>query len=120
MGKYVDGYVIPVPQNSLDEYKKMAELAGSIWKEHGALEYIECAGDDLDQKELVSFKKIAGAHEDETVVFAWIVFESKEQRDRINQMVMADPRLAEMANPESHPFDCKRMAYGGFRVIVNH
>ena len=64
MGKYVDGYVIPVPQNNLDEYKKMAELAGSIWKEHGALEYIECAGDDLDQKELVSFKKMAGAHED--------------------------------------------------------
>lgn len=120
MKKYVDGYVLPVPRNNLDEYKKMAELAGSVWKEHGALEYIECAGDDLDQKELVSFKKLAGATEDETVVFAWIVFESKEHRDRVNQAVMADPRLAEMAKPESHPFDCKRMAYGGFKVLVNY
>ena len=84
MKKYVDGYVLPIRQNNLDEYKKMAELAGSIWKEHGALEYIECAGDDLDQKDLVSFKKIAGAAEDETVIFAWIVFESKEHRDWVN------------------------------------
>ncbi|MBP6057212.1 MAG: DUF1428 domain-containing protein [Nitrosomonas sp.] len=120
MGKYVDGYVIPVPQNNLDKYKKMAELAGSIWKAHGALEYIECAGDDLDQKELVSFKKMAGAYEDETVIFAWIVFESREHRDRVNQVVMADPRLAGMMNPDFPSFDCKRMAYGGFKVIVNH
>ena len=84
MKKYVDGYVLPIRQNNLDEYKKMAELAGSICKEHGALEYIECAGDDLDQKDLVSFKKIAGAAEDETVIFAWIVFESKEHRDWVN------------------------------------
>ncbi|MBA3756854.1 MAG: DUF1428 domain-containing protein [Nitrosomonas sp.] len=120
MKKYVDGYVLPVPQKNLDEYKKMAELAGSVWKEHGALEYVECVGDDLDQKELVSFKKISGAAEDETVIFAWIVFESKEHRDRVNQAVMTDPRLAEMANPKFHPFDCKRMAYGGFKVIVSH
>jgi uncharacterized protein YbaA (DUF1428 family) len=119
MKKYVDGYVLPVPQNSLDEYKKMADLAGSIWKEHGALEYIECSGDDLDQKELVSFKKIANARDDETVVFAWIVFESKAHRDRVNQAVMADPRLAGM-NPETMPFDCKRMAYGGFKMMVSH
>ena len=89
MANYVDGYVIPIAQNKLDEYKKMAELAGSVWKEHGALEYIECAGDDLDQKELVSFKKMAGATEDETVIFSWVVFESKEHRDRVNQAVMA-------------------------------
>ena len=119
MGKYVDGYVIPVVQNNLDEYKKIAELAGSVWKEHGALEYIECAGDDLDQKELVSFKKLAGAADDETVIFAWIVFESREHRDRVNQAVMADPRLAGTMNPDSQPFDCKRMAYGGFKVIVD-
>lgn len=119
MGRYVDGYVIPITKNNLDEYKRMAELAGSVWKEHGALEYIECAGDDLDQKELVSFKKLAGAAEDETVIFAWIIFESREHRDRVNQAVMADSRLAGMS-PDSSPFDCKRMAYGGFKVIVNY
>jgi uncharacterized protein YbaA (DUF1428 family) len=120
MKKYVDGYVLPMPQNSLEEYRKMADLAGSVWKEHGALEYIECAGDDLDQEELVSFRKIAGAKENETVVFAWVVFESKEHRDRVNKAVMADPRLTGMTNPDAMPFDCKRMAYGGFKVIVEH
>ena len=119
MGKYVDGYVISIAQNNLDEYKKMAELAGSVWKEHGALEYIECAGDDLDQKELVPFKKLAGAADDETVIFAWIVFESKEHRDRVNQAAMADPRLARTMNLGPQPFDCKRMAYGGFKAIVD-
>ena len=119
MEKYVDGYVIPIAQNKLDDYKKMAELAGSVWKEHGALEYIECAGDDLNQKELVSFNKLAGATENETVIFAWIVFESREHRDRVNQAVMADPRLEKMMNPSSPPFDCKRMAYGGFTTIVS-
>ena len=120
MKKYVDGYVLPVPRNNLDEYRKIADLAGLVWKEHGALEYIECAGDDLDPKDLVSFKNMAEAREDETVIFAWIVFESKEHRDQVNQAVMADSRLVAMANPASHPFDCKRMAYGGFKVIVNH
>lgn len=119
MGKYVDGYVIPIVQDKLAEYQKMAELAGSVWKEHGALEYIECAGDDLEQKELVSFKKLTDAGENETVIFAWIVFESKEHRDRVNQAVMADSRLASSMNPDSHPFDCKRMAYGGFKTIVS-
>lgn len=118
MAKYVDGYVIPIAQSNLDDYKKMAELAGAIWKEHGALEYIECTGDDLDQKELVSFKQAANAKEGETVIFSWIVFESKEHRDRVNQAVMADPRLQEMMNPDTGPFDCKRIVYGGFKTIV--
>lgn len=119
MEKYVDGYVIPVAKNSLDEYKKIAELAGSIWKEHGALEYIECVGDDLDQAEFVSFKQAAGAADDETVIFSWIVFESKAHRDQVNQAVLADSRLEEMMKSSSQPFDCKRMAYGGFKVLVN-
>lgn len=94
-------------------------MAGSVWKEHGALEYIECAGDDLDQKELLSFKKLAGAVEGETVIFAWIVFASKEHRDQVNQAAIADPRLAGTTNPDSQPFGCKRMAYGGFKAIVD-
>ncbi|UJP04370.1 MAG: DUF1428 domain-containing protein [Nitrosomonas sp.] len=119
MGKYVDGYVIPIAHDKLDEYKKMAGLAGSVWKDHGALAYVECAGDDLDQQELISFKQLAGAGADETVIFAWVVFESKQHRDQVNQAVMADPRLAAMMNPDSHLFDCKRMAYGGFNAIVD-
>lgn len=119
MGIYVDGYVLPIAWNKLDEYKKMAELAGTVWKEHGALAYMECAGDDLEQKEMVSFKQLTGANEEETVIFAWVVFESKEHRDWVNQAVMADPRLAGMMNPDAHPFDCKRMTYGGFTAIVD-
>ena len=97
----------------------MADQAGSVSKDHGALEYIECAGDDLDQEEMISFKKAVGAKENETVVFAWIVFESKVHRDQVNKAVMADPCLSKMTNPDAMPFDCKRMAYGGFKVIVN-
>lgn len=118
MAKYIDGYVIPIAENNLDEYKRIAETAGSIWKEHGALEYIECIGDDLDPKEFVSFKQVVGAADDETMIFSWIVFESREHRDRVNQAVMADPRLQEMMKPGDEPFDCKRMVYGGFKTLV--
>lgn len=114
---YVDGYVLPVPKGKIAEYEKMAKLAGQIWVEHGALEYRECVGDDLDIKELVPFPKLVQAKPDETVVFAWIVFESRERRDEINAKVMADPRLAGMG-PENSPFDHTRMAFGGFRVLV--
>lgn len=120
MKKYVDGYVIPISKNNLDDYKQIAELAGSIWKEHGALEFIECVGDDLDQKELISFKQAASADENETVIFSWIIFESREHRDKVNAAVMNDPRLAKMMNSDSsQPFDCKRMVCGGFKVLVN-
>lgn len=119
MKKYVDGYVIPISENNLDDYKRDAELAGSIWKEHGALEFIECTGDDLDQKELISFMQATNAAEGETVIFSWIIFESREHRDQVNAAVMNDPRMTEMMNPDSHPFDCKRMIYGGFKVLVN-
>ncbi|GKS68115.1 hypothetical protein W03_01190 [Nitrosomonas sp. PY1] len=119
MGKYVDGYVLPVSQDNLQEYKEMANLAGSIWKEYGALEYIECTGDDLDQKEFTSFKKMVKAKENETIVFAWIVFESKEHRDQVNKAVMVDQRLADMMNPDAI-FDSKRMVYGGFKVIASY
>ena len=114
---YVDGYVLPIPKDKIPDYEKMARLAGQIWVEHGALEYRECVGDDLDIQELVPFPQLVQAKPDETVVFAWIVFESRERRDEINAKVMADPRLAGMG-PENSPFDHRRMAFGGFKVLV--
>ncbi|KAB2889597.1 MAG: DUF1428 domain-containing protein [Desulfobulbaceae bacterium] len=119
MGKYIDGFVIPLPRGKVDEYRRIAEKAGEIWKEHGALDYWECLGDDLEAKDMVSFRKAADAGEDETVVFSWIVFASREDRDRVNAAIMADPRIKEMMGEDSEPFDCKRMAYGGFRELVH-
>jgi uncharacterized protein YbaA (DUF1428 family) len=118
MALYVDGYVLPVRKDKIDLYRQIAEKAGKIWREHGALEYRECVGDDLDVKDLVPFSRIADAKPDETVVFAWIVFESREHRDQVNAKVFADPRLANMGEKDAMPFDCKRMAYGGFKTIV--
>lgn len=116
--QYVDGFVLPVPRDKLAEYQVIAEQASAIWIEHGALEYRECVGDDLSTEGVLGFPAIAGAGPDETVVFAWIVYASKEQRDEVNAKVRADPRLADFCKPENLPFDCKRMAYGGFRTIV--
>lgn len=119
MNQYIDGFVIPVPKYKIDEYRRIAEMAGQVWKEHGALDYWECIGDDLDVKDMVSFPQLAECSPDETVIFSWIVFESREQRDQINAKVMADPRLKEMCDQNNQPFDCKRMAYGGFKLLVH-
>lgn len=118
MAKYVDGFLIPLPSDKLDEYKKIAEKAGEIWKEHGALDYCECIGDDLEIQDMVSFKSSANAGTNESVVFSWITYESREHRDAVNAAVMADPRMADMMKADANPFDCKRMAYGGFRMLV--
>lgn len=117
MPHYVDGFVLPVPKDQIDVYRKIAERAAAVWIEHGALEYREAVGEDFDAKDMVSFPALAGAKEDETVVFAWIVYNSREERDAINAKVMADPRLQDMMDGGC-PFDYKRMAYGGFRTIV--
>lgn len=119
MSTYLDGFVIPIPRNKIDAYKEIATKACAIWKEHGALEYIEAIGDDLDAPEQVPFPKIAGATEEETVVFAYIIYRSREHRDEVNARVLADPRLHELCTEGEEPFDCKRIAYGGFRVIVS-
>ncbi len=116
--QYVDGFVLPVPTAKLGEYQALAQKAAAIWMEHGALDYRECAGDDMVIPDMLGFPTISGAKEDETVVFAWITYESREKRDEINARVMADPRLKDTCNPETSPFDFKRMAYGGFRTIV--
>lgn len=115
---YVDGFVVPVPKAKLNAYRSLARKAGKIWIEHGALEYIECAGDDVPSGKLTSFPMAVQAKRTEVVVFAWIVFKSRAARDRINKKVMADPRLADMMNPESLPFDAKRMFFGGFHQLV--
>ena len=120
MERYIDGFVIPVPKDRIDDYRRTAEKAAVIWKEHGALDYWECVGDDLNQEEMTTtFPELAKAKPDETVVFAWVVFESREQRDAANEKIMADPRMKEMMDPANQAFDCKRMAYGGFKQLVH-
>ncbi len=119
MARYVDGYVLPVPKKNLAAYRRMALKAGRVWREHGALEYRECAGEDLNVKEMVPFPRRIQAKPGETVVFAWITFKSRAHRDRVNEKVMKDPRLAKMMDPKAMPFDVKRMVYGGFKVIVD-
>jgi uncharacterized protein YbaA (DUF1428 family) len=115
---YVDGFLLPVPTKNLQAYRRMSAKAGKIWREHGALEYRECAGDDLKaQPGVAAFTKIMKLRRGETVVFSWIVFKSKADRNRVNARVMKDPRLKmDMAGM---PFDLKRMAYGGFKVIMD-
>ena len=120
MSRYVDGFVIPIPAKNIERYREMAEKAGAIWKEHGALDYYECVGDDLDIDKVVSFKTLANTSEDETVVFAFIVYESREHRDKVNEAVMADPRLKESMNDCADIFDYKKMAFGGFKTIVQY
>ncbi len=117
---YVDGYLLPIPKKGLKEYQKMANKAGKIWKEHGALDYRECVGEDLKIKGMASFTKVSGAKANEIVIFAYVLFKSKKHRDAVNAKVMKDPRIQEMCDSHTKmPFDVKRMAYGGFKTIVN-
>ena len=117
--RYVDGYVLPVPKRNLTAYRRLAGKAGKIWREHGALDYKECVGDDLKTKTGVPFPKSAKAKAGETVIFAYILFKSRAHRDRVNAKVMKDPRIHSMCDPKDMPFDCKRMVYGGFKVLVD-
>jgi len=117
--RYVDGYVLPVPKKNLQAYRRMAQKAGRVWRDHGALEYRECAGDDLKVKWGASFPRRIKSKPGETVVFSWIVFKSRAHRDRVNAKVMKDPRLASMMDPKAMPFDVKRMLYGGFKTLVD-
>ena len=115
---YVDGYVVPVPKKNIKAYRRMARKAGKIWREHGALDYKECVADDVKPGKHTSFPQSVKLKPSETVVFAWIVYKSRAQRDRINAKVMKDPRLAGMMNPKALPFDGKRMFWGGFKTFV--
>jgi len=114
---YVDGFVLPVPEENLAAYRRLARKAGAIWKEYGALEYVECVADDVQPGKHTSFPQSVKLKPGEVVVFSWIVYKSRAQRDRINKKVMADPRLANLG-PKDMPFDGKRMFFGGFKPIV--
>ena len=119
MPKYVDGFVIPVPKKNLTAYKRIAKQAGKIWREHGALEYRECVGEELKVSCGLPFLKLTKCKANETVLFSWIVYKSRAHRDKVNAKVMKDPRLAPMIDPKNCPFDCARMTYGGFEVLVD-
>lgn len=115
---YVDGFVLPVPVDRLAEYKKMARKAGKIWMEYGALAYSECVADDVKPGKSTSFPQSVKLKAGETVVFSWVVYKNRRERDRIMKKVMEDPRLAEFMDPKTLPFDGKRMFWGGFKPIV--
>jgi uncharacterized protein YbaA (DUF1428 family) len=113
---YVDGFVVPVPKKKLADYKKIARKAGKVWREHGALAFVECAADDVPYGKRTSFPRAVKVKNGETVVFSWIVYKSRAHRDAVNKKVMSDPRLK--MDMSSAPFDGKRMIYGGFKTLL--
>jgi uncharacterized protein YbaA (DUF1428 family) len=119
MPRYVDGFVIPVPKRKLAAYRRMARIGGKVWKDHGALAYMECTGEDLKASFGLPFPRLAKTRPGETVVFSFIVYQSRKHRDRVNARVMKDPRLLPLMDPKKMPFDPKRMAYGGFMAMVD-
>ena len=118
MPKYVDGFVVPVSKKKLKEYRAMAQKAGKVWKDHGALEFVESVADDVKPGKITSFPQSVKSKAGEIVVFSYITYKSRTHRDRVNKKVMADPRLKDMMDLKDMPFDAKRMIYGGFTVLV--
>ena len=116
---YVDGFVVPVPSKNMPAYKRMSTRMGKIWREYGALEYRECVADDVKPGKLTSFPQSVKLKRGEVVVFSWIVYKSRAHRDRVNAAAMKDPRLTEMMDPKTMPFDGKRMFYGGFKIMID-
>ena len=118
MANYVDGFVLPIPKRNVAKYRGIARKAGRVWRDHGALAYVECIGDDVKPGRWTSFPQSVKLKPNEVPWFSWIVFKSRRHRDAVNAKVMKDPRLADMMNPKAMPFDGKRMIYGGFKVMV--
>ena len=118
MAGYVDGFVMPLPKANVDRYREVASEAGALWKEHGALDYTECIAEDVKVGEITSFPRSVKLADDETVVFAWIAYESREHRDEVNAKVMGDERMKALMDPAAGIADYKRMVYGGFDVLV--
>jgi uncharacterized protein YbaA (DUF1428 family) len=116
---YVDGFIVPVPKKKIADYRNLARKAGRIWKEYGALEFKECVADDVKVGKWTSFPRSVKRKPNETVVFSYIVYKSRRDRDRINAKIMKDPRLEKMMAGKEMPFDGKRMIYGGFKTIVD-
>jgi uncharacterized protein YbaA (DUF1428 family) len=117
MSKYVDGYIVPVPTEKLEEYRRLAQDAATIWREHGALEYREWVADDVKPGKVTSFPQSVNLQPGETVIFAYITYRSREHRDQVNELVMKDPRMANY-DPKTMPFDSQRMVFGGFSLFV--
>ena len=116
---YVDGFLVPVPKKKVGAYKKMAKLAGKVWKEHGAIEFRECMADDVKPGKWTSFPQAVKLKKGEEVWFSYIVYKSRAHRDRVLKKVMADPRLKDSMDPKKLPFDGRRMMWGGFKVAVD-
>jgi uncharacterized protein YbaA (DUF1428 family) len=117
MARYIDGFVVPVPKDQLAAYRRIARIAGKVWREHGALEYVECVADDVKPGKRTSFPQSVKLKDGEVVMFSYIVYKSRKHRDQVNKKVMADPRIASM-DPKTMPFDGKRMFWGGFKAFV--
>jgi uncharacterized protein YbaA (DUF1428 family) len=115
---YFDGFVVPVPKKKMEAYRRMANTASKVWREHGALEYVECVADDVKPGKVTSFPQSVKLKPGETVVFSYVVYKSRAQRDRVMAKVMKDPRLANMMDPKKMPFDGKRMFWGGFKGLI--
>ena len=116
---YVDGFILPVPKRKSDVYRRIARKAGKIWREHGALAYVECVADDVKPGKRTSFPQSVKLKPGEAVWFSWIVYKSRRHRDRVLKKVMQDPRLKPMMNPQAMPFDARRMFWGGFKVVID-
>jgi uncharacterized protein YbaA (DUF1428 family) len=116
---YVDGFIVPVPKKNLKAYLALARKAGKVWKDHGAVDYQECVADDVKPGKWTSFPQSVKLKKDETVIFSWITYKSRRDRDKILKKVMSDPRLADMMDPKKMPFDGKRMIYGGFKISLS-
>jgi uncharacterized protein YbaA (DUF1428 family) len=116
---YVDGFILPVPKKNVKAYLAMARKAGKVWMDHGAVDYQECVADDVKKGKWTSFPRSVKLKPSETVVFSWITYRSRAQRDRILKNVMKDPRLAKMMDPKKMPFDARRMIYGGFKILID-
>lgn len=116
---YVDGFIVPVPKEKLPDYLRMAKLGSKVWMEHGALSYHECVGDDVPVGKWTSFPRSVKLKEGEVVIFSWITYKSKAQRDRIMKKVMSDPRFDDYKDPKKMPFDGKRMIFGGFKAVIS-
>ena len=115
---YLDGFVVPVPKRKLEAYRRLARTAGKVWREHGALAYLESVADDVKPGKRTSFPQSVKLKSGETVVFSYIVYKSRAHRDRVNAKVMKDPRIAKMMDPKAMPFDGKRMFWGGFKTLI--
>jgi len=119
MAHYIDGFVVPIPRDRLNEYLRLVEVVAEIWKEHGALDYREYVGDDLELEGTASFNELTSASEEEVIIFGWVEFASREARDLVNKSVAADPRMPALMDSSGSGFDAKRMAYAGFRPFVS-